>query len=74
MARVLDSELVPLEEITPEQGLVMLDEQARTRLGMTGEEFLRAWDSGQFQNGAESPEVTSVALLLPFARRNGSGP
>jgi len=44
------------------------DGQARAWLGMSGEEFMRAWDAGEFDAPPERTEVTNVALLLPLVR------
>ncbi|MDQ2829159.1 MAG: hypothetical protein M3Y74_08915 [Chloroflexota bacterium] len=44
------------------------DERTRAYLGMSGEEFMRAWDAGEFDNEPEQTDVTAVALLLPFGR------
>ena len=35
---------------------------------MSGEEFMRVWDAGEFDNKPERTDVTAVALLLPFGR------
>jgi hypothetical protein len=35
---------------------------------MSGEEFLRAWKEGRFQNGSgNDPGVAYVSMLIPFA-------
>jgi hypothetical protein len=38
----------PIRERSFEEGRELFDRQARLRLGMSGEEFLRAWDAGEF--------------------------
>lgn len=53
--------------LTPEQGREMFDRQARLRLGMSGEEFIRAWDAGEF-GGRDDSDLMGLAMLLPFAR------
>lgn len=45
----------------------MLDRAARDALSISGEEFLRKWDAGDYQS-ADDPATTSVAMLIPFAR------
>lgn len=57
------------EPVTEQDGLSMLDEQARARLGISGEEFLHRWDAGEYA-GPESdrPDVVKVAMLIPLAR------
>jgi len=47
----------------------MLDEQARGRLGVSAEEFLRRWDAGEYAAGEhDRPDVAVVAMLIPLAR------
>ena len=58
---------VDVVEATPEEGLAMLDRAAREVLNISGEEFLRRWDSGDYE-GADDPAITRVAMLIPFAR------
>lgn len=53
---------------TPDQGVAMLDEQARRHLDMSGDDFLRDWDAGVFADRLEDPSVMAVAAMIPFAR------
>jgi hypothetical protein len=50
------------------EGRRLLDRQARRHLGVSGEEFVRRWETGQFDSRRDRPEVMRVASLLPFAR------
>lgn len=59
---------VSVVELTREEGLALIDQQARRYLGMSGSEFIEAFDSGRYLNEPERPEVVRVAMLLPFAR------
>jgi len=34
---------------------------------MSGEDFVRAWNEGEFADDADRPEVVRVVMLLPFA-------
>jgi len=54
-------------ELSREEGLALLDRQARRYLGMSGDEFVQAWRSGQFDQDPDRPEVMRVAMLLPLA-------
>ena len=62
-----ESPTVEVVEATPEEGRAMLDRAAREALNMSGEEFLRRWDAGDFED-KEDPKITRVAMLIPFAR------
>lgn len=52
--------------LTREESRALFDRQARRRVNMSGEEFLRAWDAGEFDEDPES--VMFLAMLIPFAR------
>jgi hypothetical protein len=54
-------------ELTREEGLELFDRNARRLLGISGEEFLRGWDDGEYAD-AEDPKVSSLAAMIPFAR------
>jgi hypothetical protein len=57
-----------VQELTPEEGRALLDQAARYYLDMSAEEFLAAWDRGDFAAEPDRPEVARVAILLPFGR------
>jgi hypothetical protein len=61
-------EKVKCQEVSLEEGRAILDRQARRCLNMSGDEFARAWDAGEFDDDPDRPEVIDVAMLLPFAR------
>jgi hypothetical protein len=55
-----------LETMSREEGLLLLDRQARKFLGMSGEEFVRLYQEGKLDN-PHRLEVARVAILLPLA-------
>ncbi len=61
-----------IREITREEGRELFDRNARHHLGISGEEFLRRWDAGEYDDPDDrtknGPEVMEVASLLPIAR------
>jgi hypothetical protein len=57
-----------IEVLDREEGMRLLDERARQYLNMSGEEFMRRWDAGEFTKGPERSEVVLLAMLLPLAR------
>lgn len=63
------SDAHPLEvvEASREEGIEILDRAARQALGISGEEFLRRWDAGEYEE-SEDRAVARVAMLIPFAR------
>ena len=61
-------EAVDILELSPEEGRELLDTLARRYLDMTAEEFIAAWDDGEFNGRSGSPGLARVAMLLPFGR------
>lgn len=57
-----------VQELTPEEGHQLFDRAARRRLGISGAEFIRRWDAGEYVGKADEPDVSTVAMLLPFGR------
>ncbi len=55
-------------ELSQADSRTLLDQQARRYLHMSGDDFIRAWDAGQFADNPDRPEVMRVAMLLDFAR------
>jgi len=57
------------QPVSEQEGLALLDEQAQARLGMSGEEFVRRWDAGEYAGpDGDRADVVKVAALLPLAR------
>lgn len=60
--------------VTPEEGWEMFDCEARHLMNMSGEEFLRRWDAGEFNElmggtGRDHLDLVSLVLMIPFAGR-----
>ncbi len=55
-----------IRELSPEEGMELLGHQAQ-RLGLTAEEFIAAYDRGEF-DGTTDATVLDVAMFLPFGR------
>lgn len=70
MSTTSDTEPAQFRELTHEEGVALFDEQARRSMGMSGEEFLRAWDAGEID--PDDPRthnaVVHMYMLIPFAR------
>lgn len=58
--------------LTDEEALAVLDRQARIRLGMSGEEFLRHWRDDAFSQEFKDEHHSAFAFLsvmaAPFVR------
>lgn len=55
-------------ELRRELGRELFHQAALRYLGMSGPEFLRRWDDGEYVGADEDAAVMSVAALIPFAR------
>jgi hypothetical protein len=60
--------MVEIQELTREEGHELFDKVAQREMGMSGEEFLRRWDAGEFHDEDEHPEAVNVSMLIPFGR------
>jgi len=55
-------------ELILEEYRELLDTQARRYLGLWGEEFIKKWESGFWDDNPDGPEIMHVSLLIPFVR------
>lgn len=55
-----------IQLMTREEGLRLLDRQARKYVGMSGEEFVARYNAGEIEDPCRL-EVARVAILLPLA-------
>lgn len=56
-----------IRELSLEEGRALIDRLVRQHLGMSGEEFMRAWEAGELDAQAERPEIAHVVMLIPLA-------
>lgn len=57
---------------TAKEGREIFDYQASKTLGISGEEFLRRWDAGEYRHVEdfdEAHKIDRLVMLMPFARR-----
>lgn len=57
-----------VETLTVDAGRELLDREARKYLGMSGAEFLAAWDSGAYVGKTDTPEIVRLVELIHFTR------
>ena len=48
MSTHTNEKLPPIKELTPDEAWELFDRQAQAWLGISGEEFLRQYDAGEF--------------------------
>lgn len=56
-----------VEELSVEEARAMFSTQVSDRLGMSGSEFLRRLDAGDFDN-VDNEDVVRLRMLAPFGR------
>lgn len=52
--------------LTHEEGCALFDRAARRYMNMSGEEFIRKYEAGEFGDPDKDPNVIRVAMLIPF--------
>jgi hypothetical protein len=71
MARTIEPTDDTVRELSQDEGRELFDYQARKLLGISGEEFLRRWDAGEYCGLADDmdhPEIMHLAMLRSFGR------
>ena len=59
--------------LTPEEGRAAFDAAARKWMGISGEEFIRRWDAGEYKEIADKDgyrHIMQLAGLIGFARQD----
>ena len=62
-----------IQWLTPEEGREIFDAEARRVKGMSGEEFIRRWDAGEYDEIADTSgnlHIIGLAFLIPLARED----
>jgi len=57
-----------VQHLSDEEACALFDRQARKFLGISGEEFLRRYDAGEFRE-CGSLNVVRMQILLPLVRQ-----
>lgn len=64
--------LPPVHHLTAAEARALFDENARHYLGISGEEFQRRWDAGEYRDNDERQDhasIWNVAILLPMVEK-----
>ena len=54
--------------LTRDQAKEEFDRQAQQRLGISGAEFLRKWDAGEYTDPDSSPDMMSIAMRVQSSK------
>jgi len=57
---------------TAEESRQLFDATARQYVGMSGDDFLRAWDNGEFADSDARDRAMRVAILIPMIRKTSA--
>jgi hypothetical protein len=68
MARQATDTDIEIVELSPEEGKELLDSQARKYLGISGDEFIRRWETQDFED-PDDTKIVRLSLLIPLARQ-----
>lgn len=68
MTTVHSSVDVTVDELTVEQGRDLFDKAAREALGVSGDEFIRAYNADELPEEWSAQAINRLEFLLPFAR------
>lgn len=61
----IDSQqLPPVRYLSREEAWEMFDKQARRYFDMSGAEFIRDWEAGEFDDDPDAPHVQWVAMMM----------
>lgn len=56
------------ETLSEDQARELIDRLARRYVGISGPEFVRRWNAGEFDRPERDPRLMRVAMLLPLVR------
>ncbi len=58
--------------LSRKEGRALFDQRARELVGMSGNEFLKCWDRGDWKGKDcdDYPEVLNLWMLMPFVGRD----
>jgi hypothetical protein len=68
MPTIPDTDRVQIHFVSPEEEWAIFDGMAHDSLNLSGEEFLRRWDAGEWKANPDRPGVIQLAFMLPFGR------
>lgn len=61
-----------VEIVGAEEAYAICDDQARHLMGLSGAEFLRRWEAGEYADIVDTPghlHITHLAVLMPLAKQ-----
>ncbi len=71
MARTAEPVLPEIVELTAEESWALFDQHARELLGIGGNEFVRRWNAGDYDEIADDGEHSDIMWLAMFGYGDG---
>jgi hypothetical protein len=68
MAKTKKEVLPPIRWLSDTEGKELFDREAREHLGISGDEFLRRWDGGHYDEDPDRPEIVHLVMMIPLVR------
>lgn len=57
-----------IQDLSSEEGRDLFDRKAMQYVGVSGDEFIRGLEAGEYGDPDDNPKVMRLVMLLPFAR------
>jgi hypothetical protein len=57
-----------VKELTDDGAFDLFDQTAPDLLNISGDEFLRRWDAGEYAEGRQEPRIETMVIVLPLIR------
>lgn len=70
MTQTVEPALPPVIDLTPEESWAFFDDKAHELLGISGEEFVRRWNAGDYDEIADDGEHSDIMYLAMFLPRD----
>ena len=73
--RTTTDAIAGIDLATPDEARELFDRRARQLLQISGEEFLKRWDAGEYHpvpDAVEGRKIGELVMMMPFARRTKS--
>jgi hypothetical protein len=68
MGPIAEAAEPPVRVLSPEESRAFFDAKVRVLLGVGGEEFVRRWNAGEYDEIADDPAHSDIMLFLPRDR------
>ena len=71
MRSTVETAAPPRHDLSPEESRAFFDAKARELLDISGEEFVRRWNAGEYDEIADDPAHSDIMYLAMFLPHGG---